>query len=212
VDVYSPDDQVARLKQWWSQYGTSLITGVVIGIGMLAGLKYWQYHRTAQSEAASAVYQKMLSQFSAGMAGQAETLGQSLIQDYDGTPYAGKAALMIAKLKIESGNAQAAREQLEWASKKAKEPAVQHVARLRLGRLLLEEKKPDEALRAIDIRSRGGFDSSYEELRGDALLAKDDRAGAHQAYKNALDQLPKGSRFGKYLQMKHDSTASIGDP
>jgi len=174
-------------------------------------MKYWQYHRNVKSEAASAVYQKLLSQLPAGKSGQAITLGQSLITEYDGTPYAGKAALLLAKIDFESGDRSAAQARLEWAVKNAKEDSVQHVARLRLGYLLVDQAKLDDAMRITDIRNRGGFESAYEELRGDIFAAKGDRNAAHEAYKLAIEKLPKTSGYGKYLFMKRDSTAPAGN-
>lgn len=205
MDVYSPDDQVARLKSWWNQYGTSLIAGVALGVALLGGLKYWQHYRTERAEQASPVYLTLLGDMAAGKRESAESTAAKLMQDHDGTPYAGKAALLLARMRFDAGDLAGTRKHLEWAMNNASEPAVQHSARLRLGRLMLEQKEIDGALSLISVRDRSGFESEYEELRGDLLLAKGDRSGAYQAYLAALDKLPAGSSYGRLLSLKRDN-------
>jgi predicted negative regulator of RcsB-dependent stress response len=207
VEAYTPDDQVARLKAWWNQYGTSLIVGVAIGVLVLGGLKYWQQHRIQRAESASPLYQTLLSDMASGRNDQAAAAATKLMQEYDGTPYAGKAALLLARLRFDAGDLAGARQHLEWAMNKASETAVQHSARLRLGRMLLDQKDLDGALALTSIKDRAGFESEYEELRGDALSAKGDRKGAYQAYQAALDKLPSGSGYGRLLTMKRDNVS-----
>ncbi len=207
MDTYTPDDQLAKLKSWWDQYGTSLIVGVVLGVLLLGGLKYWQAYRIERAEAASPLYQNLLEDTANGKKDQAEATATKLMQDYSGTPYAGKAALLLARLRFDAGDPAGARQHLEWAMNKAGEAAVQHSARLRLGRLLLEQKDIDGALALAAVSDRSGFESEYDELKGDALLAKGDRNGAYQAYRTAFEKLRPGSGYGRWLAMKRDNVA-----
>lgn len=212
MDTYTPDDQLARLKAWWNQYGTSLIVGVVIGMLLLGGLKYWQQYRQQRAEAASPLYQSLLDDVAQGRNDGAATTAEKLMQDYAGTPYAGKAALLLARLRFDSGDLGGARQQLEWAMNKASEAAVQHSARLRLGRLLLDQKDLDGALALTEVKDQSGFESEYQELRGDVLLTRGDRAGAHQAYQAALDKLARGSNYARILTLKRDNTSPVAQP
>lgn len=207
MDAYTPDDQLAKLKAWWDQYGTSLIVGVVIGVLLLGGLKYWQLHRIERAEAASPLYQTLLEDAASGKKDQAEATAVKLMQDYGGTPYAGKAALLLTRLRFDAGDLTGARQHLEWAMNKADEAAVQHSARLRLGRLLLDQKDIDGALALTAVKDRSGFESEYDELRGDALLGKGDRHGAYQSYRTAFEKLRPGSGYGRWLAMKRDNVA-----
>lgn len=212
MDAYTPDDQLAKLKSWWEQYGTSLIVGVVLGVLLLSGLKYWQIYRIERAEAASPLYQTLLEDTAGGKKDQAEATAAKLMQDYSGTPYAGKAALLLARLRFDAGDAAGARQHLEWAMSKASEEAVQHSARLRLGRLLLDQKDIDGALALATIKDRSGFESEYDELKGDALMAKGDRHGAYQAYQAAFEKLRPGSGYGRWLAMKRDNVTPGAQP
>jgi predicted negative regulator of RcsB-dependent stress response len=68
-----------------------------------------------------------------------------------------------------------------------KDPELKLVVRLRLARVQLGQGKPDEALKTLNDPTvkPGAFASRFAEVRGDALLAKGDRAGALQAYREA---------------------------
>jgi predicted negative regulator of RcsB-dependent stress response len=204
LDTFNSDDQLAALKHWWKQYGTALIAGVAIGALVLGGLNYWKVYKTRRAENASLLYEALLSDVQQGKADNISTTAAKLERDYAATPYAGKAALLQARERYDAKDLAGARQQLEWATKNATEKAVQHTARLRLGRLLLDQGDKDGALALINVKDPEGFASAYDELRGDILLAKGDRAGARQAYQAALDHLPQGSSFGPILAMKRD--------
>lgn len=205
MEIHNPDDQLASLKAWWQQYGTALIAGVVIGLLLLGGLNYWKQFRAQRAEAASVVYETLLTHLQQGRSDDAAAVAATLVADYAGTPYAGKAALLAARLRFEAQDLAGARQQLEWAVENAREVAVQHSARIRLGHLLLELKEFDAALALTAARDPGGFESEYAELKGDALLAKGDRDGARTAYQTALDKLPPQSPYQALLAMKRDN-------
>lgn len=204
MDAYNPDDQLATLKDWWKQYGKALIAGVTIGALVLGGLNYWKLYKTRRAETASLLYEALLTDVPQGKADNVATTAAKLVKDYASTPYAGKAALFLARQQFDAKDLAGARQQLEWAMKNATEPAVQHSARLRLGRLLLDQGDKDGALALTSVKDTQGFGSEYDELRGDILLAKGDRAGARAAYQAALDHLPQGSSFGAMLAIKRD--------
>lgn len=212
MEINNPDDQVATLKAWWKQYGTALIVGVALGLLLLGGLTYWRQYTQQRAAAASLLYENLLVVVQQGKGEEAASLAGKLVADYAATPYAGKAALLAARLRIEARDNGGARRHLEWAVSNATEAAVQHSARVRLGRVLLEQKEYDAALGLTGIRDMGGFESEYFELKGDALLAKGDRAGALAAYQTAVDKLPAQSGYGRLLAMKRDDLTAGGAP
>ena len=70
---------------------------------------------------------------------------------------------------------------------KAKEEEVRDVARLRLARVLLDEKNPAEALKQLETKHGESFTGLYAELKGDALIASGKPAEARAAYQRAAD-------------------------
>jgi predicted negative regulator of RcsB-dependent stress response len=203
VDSNNPDDQLERFKAWWEAYGNALIAGVLIGAGLLVGIHYWRHHKAEQAVAASLVYDRMLVAVQQQRADDVGREGEQLMQDYARTPYAGKAALILARLRWEAGDAAGARQALEWAVDHA-DDATRHAARLHLARLMLHAGELDAAARLAETRNPGGFAADYAELRGDVLVAKGDHAAARAAYREALEGSGAGSPYAQIVRMKLD--------
>jgi predicted negative regulator of RcsB-dependent stress response len=205
LEAYNPDDQLASLKNWWKQYGNALIAGVIIGLLLLGGGTYWKQYKIKRAETASQIYENLLADLQQGKLDAVSAAATKLMQDYDATPYAGKSALLQARLRFEAKDIAGARSQLEWAMKNAIEASVQHSARLRLARLLLDQGETAAALALVNIKDTNGFISEYEETRGDVLLAQGDRDGARRAYQAAIEKLPRASSYLLALTMKRDN-------
>jgi predicted negative regulator of RcsB-dependent stress response len=205
LEDFNPDDQLASLKAWWKQYGTALITGIVIGLVLLVGGNYWKQFKIKRAETASQIYENLLADLQQRKTDAASTAAAKLMQDYDATPYAGKSALLMARQRFDAQDISGTRGHLEWAMKNASETQVRHVARLRLARLLLDQGDAATALTLAEIKDRDGFLSEYEELRGDILLAQGDRDGARRAYQTAIEKLTRSSSYLQELTMKRDN-------
>lgn len=212
MENYSPDDELANLKTWWKQYGPALIAGVVIGGLLLGGGTYWKQHKTERAEAASLLYESLLVDLQQAKLEAISATATTLIQNYEATPYAGKAALLLARLRFDAKDMAGTRQNLEWAMQNATEVSVQHGARLRLGRLLLDQGDAEAALALMTIKETNGFASEYEELKGDALLAKGDRLAARRAYQAAIGALARDSSYAQALSMKRDNLGAEPAP
>lgn len=202
MDSLDSHDEVERLKTWWKEYGTAIIVGIVLGAIVIAGVNYWKQHRGDRAQAASALYEQLEEKFNQKKTEEAQTVGAQLMKDYDGTPYAGRAALILAKLSFDANDLKSARSQLQWAIDHAEESSVQHVARLRLGRILLAQNETDAVRKLLDIKSTEGFASGYEELKGDVARAQGKPDEARTAYRAAREALVEGSGYTRVLDMK----------
>lgn len=207
MSAYTEQEELEKLKAWWKNYGPALLVGVVIGLGLLFGSKYWKEHQERQRQEASALYEQLLDAQRRGDAQAVRSAGAKLIQDYDATPYAGMAALAVARAAAEAGDLAGARAQLEWVLAHGRDPAVQHAARLRLGRVLLAMGEVDKVLALVAVKEAAGFQAEYLELKGDALLAAGRRDEALRAYQEALKQARPGTRSAT-LGIKLDDLAA----
>ena len=205
MDAYNPDDQLANLKNWWKQYGNALIAGVVIGLLLLVGGNYWRQYKVKRAETASLLYDSLLADFQQGKSDAVSAAATKLMLDYEATPYAGKSALLLARLRFDAKDMAGMRAHLEWAMKNAIEASVQHSARLRLAHLLLDQGDTAAALALVNSKDANGFISEYEEIRGDVLLAQGDRDGARRAYQTAIEKLPRASSYLQALTMKRNN-------
>lgn len=200
-------EQLDELKAWWRQYGNTVIAGVVLALLSFAGYKGWNYYQNSQSIEASAKYEA-LAQLDAKDTKGMRGIAAELMENYAGTPYAGRAALIVAKANYAANDAKSAKAQLEWAIGNAKEDAVRAIAQLQLAGLQYEEKQYDAALKTLDQKHDAAYDGLFADLKGDVLAAQGKKADAKAAYQQALSKLDAEGRYRRYTQYKLDALGS----
>lgn len=202
MEVYnSEEEQVQAIKQWWKDNAFSLIAGIVIGIAVLGGYRYWTDHKQTQAQQASEIYSEIL----ASAHGKAEKI-EVLKKDYAGTPYAGLAALLAAKDQVENNEIDKAISQLKWVIDNS-DAGIQHIAIQRLARLYIEQDKIDAAEALVKDAKVAGFSTTYNEIRGDINLAKKLPVQAKENYRLALASLTPGDQRYAIIKMKLDDLA-----
>ena len=202
---YSEDEQAERLKEWWKKNGTSIIFGVVIGVGAIAGVNYWRDYTRTQSENASARFVQLLE----SQGDESQQIGAELMQDYASTPYAGLSSLYRAKEYYQAGETEQAVSMLRWARDSSKQSVIKHSATLRLARILLEQDNLKEAAGLANVKQFDGFTSEYKELQGDIAMSNGDFAAARTAYEQALSELPRGSEYSDLMLLKLDHSIGV---
>lgn len=202
----SDHEQVEALKTWWSENGTSVLVGVVLGIGGLVGWRAWVAYQENQARAASTYYAAMFEAAAASNEEAVLTNTQTLINEYASTPYAALAALELAKTRAGSDDLEAAAEQLRWAIDHARQDTIRDVAKIRLARVLVTQDKHDEALALLVEPLPAAYTGLAEEIRGDVYVAKGEIDKARAAYERAI--AGAGGDL-EYLRMKRDD---LGDP
>lgn len=212
ANPHETQEELERLKSWWKEYGHAAILGVVLGLGALAGYRFWDAYQEAQREEASALYEQLLGSLQHSERQAAEDAGTRLLGEYARTPYAGMAALLLARLRYEAGDTAGARGMLQWAVDRARDPGTVHAARLRLARLLAESGEVEEAFRLLGVKNRTGFESEYQELLGDLYMKTGRLTEARAAYRAALERLPEGSVYRAALSMKLDDLNESASP
>ena len=80
------------------------------------------------------------------------------------------------------------------------------IARLRLARVLFDEKNSADALKLLEIKPVDSFIGLYADLKGDVLAAQGKRAEARAAYQVAFDKSDAASPLQQILQLKLDAT------
>ena len=62
MDVHASEkEQVEALKNWWKENGSSVITGVLLGLSVLLGGKAWFGYQENQKLSASNTYAQMMA-------------------------------------------------------------------------------------------------------------------------------------------------------
>lgn len=198
------EQQLAAIKQWWKDNGSSIVTGVVLGLAVLFGGKAWFAYQERTAQNASNVYAAMMRALQAGDALNTGEKAGILLADYGKTPYAALGALALARVRLEEGEVSAARGQLQWVLDNSDSEIFRDIARLRLARVLLAEGELDAAAGLLGpATSAPAFDALYTEVRGDIQRARGDLAAASEAYQQALAAMPPGSQERELLQLKY---------
>ena len=197
-------EQLDEFKAWWKKNGsmaTSLVLAALLAYATWQGYGYYQNTRAVE---ASALYQTLVV---TELTKTTEIKAQSakLMEDFSGTPYAGRAAVFAAKANFAAQNSKSAKSQLEWATKNAKESAIKAIASLQLAGILYEEKSYDEANKVLAGITDKGYEGLKANMQGDVLLAQGKQAEAKKAYQAALEGLDVQGKMHQYTQQKLDS-------
>lgn len=205
MDTYRTDDETAEvIKKWWQDNGRAVVMGVVIGLAVVVGVRYWVQYNKTQSQTASVLYAQITKALATNSAETVLSTGQSLLKDYAATAYAPMAAMAMARVETDAGKTDQAKDHLQWVVANA-DDGLQHAARLRLARLLLNDDKLQEAADLLAGIKAPGYNAEYEELRADIALAKGNTAQARELYRLALAGANGAKR--EFLQMKFDNIA-----
>ncbi|HUA88104.1 MAG TPA: tetratricopeptide repeat protein, partial [Steroidobacteraceae bacterium] len=114
-------------------------------------------------------------------------------------PYTDQARLLVARVYVDTNELDKAAAELAAVASHSKDRELALIARQRLARVQIAQGKPDAALETLKGTDAGAFAPLYHQVRGDALYAKGDRAGALTEYRAA--QVPGGSA-DPLLQLK----------
>ena len=197
-------EQLDEFKAWWKKNGKMAINLVLAALVGYAAWQGYHYFQNKKAIEASNLFQALVVTEPSNIA-EIKTQSAKLMENFSGTPYAGRAAVLAAKANFAANDSKSAKLQLEWAAKNAKESAVQAVAGLQLASILFDEKKYDEAQKVLNAILDTGYLGLKENLLGDILLAQGKPVEAKKAFENALNALDAQGKLHQYTQQKLES-------
>ena len=208
VEPYaSEDEQIEQIKRWWKENGRSLVFGLVVGIGGLAGYRYWDAAETARAESASVNYDLLLQLITDQRLEDAEQAGQTIIDSDPQSSYARLSTLLLAKLAVERDDYDRAKALLQGLVKGSTDSEILLIARARLARLMLAEKDVDGAAKQLDAVADLPDRKRFTELRADVLSAQGNQDEARKLYLDALEQAEELGLERGAIQLKLDNLA-----
>lgn len=196
------EEQVEKLKSWWKENGTSIVVGIVIGLAAVVGVRYWFEYQEKRATNASVLYSSYVDALTRKDINKSKQLHSKIRDDYAGTSYAALTAMHEAKQSVESGKLDSAIVLLEWAVKNPGHESLEHLARIRLLRLLISGGKLDKSLNLLDKINEEAFNATYAELRGDIYSSKGDAAQAKKQYQLALASNKLAGKQREFIEMK----------
>ena len=198
--------ELDNFKYFWKSTGRGLFALLIAAALGYLGYTMYKSHKASQSQEAAEVLAKIVDKMQA-KASQAEVNADltNLLQNYPDSIAAAQATLMAAATEYDARRYDVAEGHLNWVLKNQKAPLIQALAAQRLGIVLLQQKKYDAAIAALNTKVEADFEPLLLEAKGDVYAAQNKTKEAAQSYQQALEKLPKDAIERELLQMKLDS-------
>ena len=190
-ELLDEHEQSERVRRWVRENALGLVGGVVLGLALVGGWKWWQGQQQGQREAEATRYETLQDQLKAQDLAKAKATAAGL---QDG-PFATLVALDLAKVEAMAGKRDDAIATLRAAKPDSE---LASVVQERLARLLLDAGKADEALRIL----ANADDPAGLGARGDAHFALGQHDQARGDYDKALALTTVGSPMRRVLELK----------
>src|SRR5690554_5611150 len=112
ADYLTEEEQVAAIKKWWKENGTSIVLALILGLGGYFGWNYYKQEQSGQLENASLIYNQLVQVVAVNQGkepSQADkdsmkTLANELKDNFAGTSYGNFGALFAARFAADEGN------------------------------------------------------------------------------------------------------------
>ena len=197
-------EQLDEFKAWWKANGKILMT--LISVALIGYIAYlgWQNHVNKQALEASNAYTAMTA-LDPKDSKAIQTAAASMMDKFAGTPYAGRASLIAARISHDTKDNKTAKTQLDWATKNAKEDAVKAMAILQLAAIQLEDSAYDDALKTLALPHDKAFDGLIADMQGDVYVAQGKKTEAKTAFEKALTSLDPRSQYQSFTRSKLES-------
>ena len=206
-EFLSEKEQIEVFRQWWRENGWYLVGGIGLGVLGLLGWNRYNAYVDTRSEEAAAIYVELRNAVGDDDAGSARNLLIELREDFPASPYTDQGGLLVALMRLDSGQLDAAIDDYGFVMENTSDPELALIARLRLARVLAQDESYTEALAVLDV-APGRFSARYNEVRGDIHAALGDAGSARAAYNAALNAQETGLVDRNLVQMKLDDLSS----
>ena len=184
----STDDQIVdTIKDWWKQFGHSLIGCLLIVSLGIGGVKYWDMVQTNRARDAAATFESILQLLNKGHKDSAKDLISAIKKNYPELTYSHMAQLLEAHIFVSEGDYSKAEESLREILENNDSLGLSEIAGARLVRIYLAQNRIEEAKTVIS-KIENIFEDSFLELRGDVAAAAGDIEAANKLYQRALKQ------------------------
>ncbi len=207
ADYLSEEEQLERLKNWWSEHGTTLVVGLVLTVAGVAGWRWYDSTQAQGRQADSELYESYLS----AQGESRDALAERLDTERKATTYRVFSLLHRAKEKVGDEDIDSAVALLKAAIDANPGGPLADVVRIRLARLQRQQNDVEAALATLGQVRTLGLRGQVQETKGDMHLAAGEGALAHEAYVAALSEVGDEARRRAILEMKANDAADA-DP
>ena len=201
-------EQLDQLKHFWNTWGTLISSVLIVVFGSVAAWNGYQFWQNRQGTQASALFDAIETAVQAGDQPRIQQAFSDIQDKYATTVQAGQAALLIAKMQSDQGNADAAKAALEWVVEHTTDDGYKSLARLRLVSLLIEQKSYDEAVQRLSEKFPGEFEAVAADRKGDILMLQGKKQDAVVEYTLAYKSFSEGIEYRRLVEVKLNALGS----
>lgn len=213
MSVYMTEaEQLDLIKKWWLRHQNTITVCLAIIVLIVAGYRYWNWHIEKTMLQASTAYDNMMAASSSHDDKAIQSYANQLIHDHEKTVYASAAHLLLANVFVNQKDYQKAESELLHVAESSNMQALKQLASIRLARLLLSQKKYDEALDAVLVIGDSPYATVINELKGDIFSAKGEYAKADASYQLAMNEVTSDGNVNLLLEMKRNAVKAFLEP
>lgn len=202
---FEEEEQLADIKDWWSKYGTMILTVVTVIALSVAAWRLWGWYQDRQALQAATAYEVLRDAASNKDMSRVKVSSAALLDDHGSTIYAPMAALVAARAWFDNKDLDQAQASLQWVLDNAPDSGFAPVARVRLAGVLLDKGEADKGLALLDGAAPDAYKGAFAERRGDLLASLGRTDEAIAAYDEALAALGPTSRLNQLIELKRDA-------
>ena len=198
--------ELDNFKYFWKTTGKWLFALLILAALGYLGYTVYQNRKVSQNQEAAAILAEIVEK-AQSKAPQNEINAElaKLQQSYPQSISAAQATLMAAATEFDAHRYNVAEAHLKWVLSNQQDSLIQALAAQRLGVVLLQQKKYDAALAALDTPVDAAFTPLLMETKGDVYAAQGKSQEALKNYGQALEKMPQDSVGRELVQMKLDS-------
>jgi hypothetical protein len=198
--------ELDNFKYFWKTTGKWLFAVLILAALGYLGYTVYQNRKVSQNQEAAAILAEIVEKAqSKAPQNEINTELAKLQQSYPQSISAAQATLMAAATEFDAHRYDVAEAHLKWVLSNQKDSLIQALAAQRLGVVLLQQKKYDAALAALDTPVDAAFTPLLIETKGDVYAAQGKSQEALKNYGQALEKMPQDSVGRELVQMKLDS-------
>ncbi len=184
-EILSDDEQVERIKAWWKANGNSIIAGVVIGLGGFFAWQWWGSYQDKLAGEGAEAYELFEQAAFGNDAKKTDDALAQLQSNFGDTSYSRFAAMELARQQVNAGSLEAAEKTLGDLLKQSADSALKPLLETRLARLLVAQKRLDEAGKLLDSIKGDAYAAEIAVIRGEIAFLQGDMSGARAALEEA---------------------------
>lgn len=186
MSIYlSEEEQIQKIKDWWKQYGTTILLVLAVFLGGNFGWKYWQQHKNNRTEQASIIYEQLVTSYQKQQIDEFNLYAKHLKDDYTNTPYAAFASFLQAKEAVSTNKLQEAQQNYDWVIQHTSNKELKQIAKIREARVLAADNQQQKALELLEKIDDNTFAALVHETKGDILISMNNSTAALGEYKIA---------------------------